>query len=146
MASCIISKIADIEKLRVYPIGSKPVRVVKLTAVGNTVVAVDANGKVYSNQIRGNTAYLPTFGHNDHIGRLLDGLAKMGALTAEAVKAHKDRAREHQEKSSRRYSAEAMREAATALGIKLTAAQDRKLAEHGSNAGVTGLAPRKDSK
>lgn len=120
----IQSRIDEIEKLRILPIPSTPIDIVQAARTDTTVVLIDKIGRIYSTQANGSTFWTTT----NRLARTVDCLIKLKALSPQAVEQHKAAiAADEAERERRWSSARVLKDAATA-GVKLTAAQARKLA------------------
>jgi len=120
------SKIDALKKLRFEPFSAKVVDVVKMIQVESTIVALGANGTIYSTAVKERLWYW-CHGDTGALSHTLDGCIKLGVLTALAVKEHKDSVTAWNKKRTEKYQAEYVLENAEKLKIKLTAAQLKKL-------------------
>lgn len=124
--STICSKIDSIDNLWFEPFPTKPVATVKVCRVENIVVALGANGKIYTNGVQERVAY--TGGHDGRLGYVLSGCIKLGVLTAKAVKQHKDDCIERQRKRDHKWNVEQLQTYTERLGIGLTPDQLKTIA------------------
>lgn len=127
MTAIIYSKVERLSYLRIHAIPAKPLRDVSLARAPNSdvVVAVDAKGKLYSTQSRAGTTTAIT--HLDH-GRIrstIEGLMRLGVLSAKAVAEHKAIVAKEDAVSRRKTDAKCLLMEAKDFGIKLTKAQLR---------------------
>lgn len=126
--STIQSKFDDISKIRFEPLTAAVVAVVKLTRVDRTVVALGANGTVYTDGVSAHCYYHD--GHEGKLSRVLDGCVKLRLLTAKAVEQHKAATKARSDKAHNEWAAESIIDNAKDLGLNLTAAQQAKLASY----------------
>jgi exosome complex RNA-binding protein Rrp4 len=125
--SHICSKIESIDNLWLEPLPSKVTTVTKITKVDNIIVALGANGKIYTNGVVSHVAY--TAGHEGKLGAVLDGCIKLKVLSANAVRQHKEEAAKRQAKRDHKWNVERFTEAAKALGIALSEEQAKLVGE-----------------
>lgn len=127
--SHISSKIESIEKITFEPITAKAIKVTKITSVNGTIVALGADGKIYTTGVVGHVAYSLS-GHDGKLGRVLDGCIKLGALSSSAVRQHKNHSAKLAAERERKWNSERFVELAESLGIALT--DDQKQSAKGS--------------
>jgi len=126
MTALIHSQVKSLNALRINPMPSKPLRDARAVRVPSTgtVVAIDARGNIYSTQVasaarRNNYRDLGA----GRIRSTIEGLVKLGALSAVAVREHQAIIKREAELGNRRASAESLLEDVRELGLKLTRSQ-----------------------
>lgn len=123
--SRIQSPVKDVNDLWFHKLpSSRKVPMAAAARVGNTHVFVDAQGKIYSTQVRDNCSYVLGSGLDD----TLAGCRLLGLLSKDAVEAHTTAAKLRNVKRERFYAAANLADAAKTLGLKLTSAQEKALA------------------
>ena len=119
--SSICSKIESIDNLWFEPIPSKARAMQRMCRIENIVVALGADGKIYTNAVIARVAY--TGGHGGRLSHLLDGCIKLGVLAASEVKKHKDYMAERQRIRDHKFNVEQLQTYTNRLGIQLTPEQ-----------------------
>lgn len=123
--SSLSSKFEDIAKIRFEPLSSKVIKVVKLTMVDNTIVALGADGVVYSTGILKGCYYYG--GYDDRMERVIDGCVKLNILSKEIVAKHKADVRERVEAINAKHTANSVLKGLFELNVPMTKLQLEKL-------------------
>lgn len=121
----IVSKIESIEKLALYPLPTRPVKADRAVRYDRAFVVIGTDGKIYTSQVN-------THVYWTRVNRVQDTvrcLIKLGMLSKAALDEHFAAEEAENEVRKKRYAREAILEYAKDAGIKLTAAQQRKLSE-----------------
>lgn len=118
--SIIISKVDSINKLQFEPFPTnKQIRAARIVKVDRVVVAVDAEGTIYSTEVHKQVAY--SLGCN--VESTLRGCQRLGLLSKAAVDEHQALIAERNKRSQMAHAAQFIESNAKILGIKLTNAQ-----------------------
>lgn len=126
--SVIASKVEDIHSLRVHPVPTMPLPVAKAVRVNRRVVLLTADGQLYATGIHAGYSYDSDYTYSE-VREITEGAWRLGAITKAAYQQDKTYREEQHRLRSQKWDAELMLEKADALGIKLTAAQQAKLAK-----------------
>lgn len=114
----------EIDNLRVRPINSTPIKVVKMVNFHGWTVAVDAKGTVFTNAVPKNALY---WGLSDRGRLVVKALIHMKVLSAAATTAYIKILDEREREEQRHHHTTNLIINADTLGIKLTVAQRKKL-------------------
>jgi len=121
---CIMSHIGSIDRIRFTKLRTgRPAKVVRALDLGNGGVLLELEGKAFSvvglrqaDSINGNWAVLG-YGNTTPTKAVLYGLAKMGVITRDDVRAHLKRVAEVKAKQERKYALDSLKRSCETLGI-----------------------------
>lgn len=126
----IKSRIKAIDELRVFALPVRPIEAALAVRSERATVVVGKDGRIYSSEVSTTTFWTTTH----RLERTIAGLIKLKLLTPEALAQHKEAAAADEAVRSRRWASDNVLENAERAGIKLTAAQARKLTAQSSAA------------
>lgn len=116
--------IENLVDVRVLPIPTKPVVVVKAVREDKLTVLLDAKGNIYASGIRFGFFY-GSKPPGISIERLIVALGKLGVLSPKATQQWADEQALRRAQEDRLFAAERLLDASKDLGLRLTAAQLR---------------------
>lgn len=122
-AKWISSQVLDIARLSFYPLPSRPTKIAKAMRVDNHYVMLGENGRIYTSQARNPTHWTTT----QRMAPTIKALIAFGVLSEQAVKQHNDAQEAERLADRRRWAAASVLDNLEWSGIKLTAAQTKKL-------------------
>lgn len=128
---CIISHVDSIDRIRFVKLRTgRPEKVVRALDLGNGGVLLELENKAYSivgvregNSVNGNWAVMG-FGTSAPSKAVLDGLASMGVITRDDVKAHVERVTALRAKDERKWAKKSLADACETLGIPVPEVAD----------------------
>lgn len=127
MTSHIHSRVPACD-IYVHPIPTKPLAVDRVVRVNNTTVFLDTKGRIYSTRIQDGFAFTTAWSDRQQFQDLYHALVKLGVISKEAVDAHLAEAKAIVDRQEAKFAAENVRKQAALCGLKLTKAQQAKLA------------------
>ena len=122
----IHSKVESLENLWIAQVPVKPVNVTRAVRTGNTVVLLGEKGQIYATGIQTGISYSDGQA-STKLQDTIAGLSKLGHITPQAAEQHRALNERLKLQREQRWAANSLTDAAHRLGIKLTAAQWRKL-------------------
>lgn len=126
MSSHLISRVPACD-IRIEPIPARPIKVARVVRTDNVTVFLDDKGRIYSTGIRNGFAYTPGWGDSSNHVATFQCLVKLGVISKADADEHERIAKEISDRRFRKYAAEALVKNAKEVGLKLTAAQIKKI-------------------
>lgn len=123
--SNIKSPVKSIADLRLYPISRRPKAVNRIVSSGDTIVAIDNEGLIYTNRVSDHTSY--SFPNEPkRFDEVLTCLRKLNAISPNAVAQHAKLRDEARKARTQAWAARDLMGHAKLAGIKLTPQQVRQ--------------------
>lgn len=127
MSSSLMSRVPACA-IRIESIPTRPIiTVARVVRHEDVTVFLDDKGRIYSTGIKNGFAYTPGHGNSRNHVATYQCLVKLGVISKADADEHERIANEISDRRSRKYAAEALVKNAEEVGLKLTAAQVKKI-------------------
>jgi hypothetical protein len=123
--SSFSSHVQSINSLQFHPIPCRPINVAKVVRTDNVTVFVDVRGNIYSTGVMSRVHYVIGSSLSQKHEDTFKCCVKLGLISKDDLKTHKEHAERESEIRQRKYAANAIVREAKTLGLKLTSAQKR---------------------
>lgn len=127
----IQSKFPEIRQIVLNAFPTRPIQMDRSVKVSDMIIGVGKNGKIYVSGIKQNSHYHENM---SKIRTIIRGLATLGAIPKDVYREYEKAAEEFGKKEHQAYCASAVMRQMKELGIKLTSAQQVRLANIGNTA------------